>query len=48
MLRVYEIRVIRMISGPKRERQQRNEEEYIMSKFIISNLHKTLFEESYK
>jgi hypothetical protein len=48
MLKVFEIRVLRMIYGAKRERYQRNEEDYIMSKFIISNLHRILFEESNK
>jgi hypothetical protein len=47
-LRVFEIRLMRMISGHKRERKHRNEEEYIMSKFIISTLHKILFEEPNK
>jgi hypothetical protein len=48
-LRVFEIRVLRMISGAKREGQHRNEEEdYIMSRSIISTLHKILFEESNK
>jgi hypothetical protein len=47
-LRVSEIRVLRMISGLKWKRFQRNEEDYIMSRFIISTLHKILFEESNK
>ena len=47
-LRVFEIGVLRMISRHKRERQHRNEEDYIMSRFIISALHKILFEESNK
>jgi len=44
-LRVFEIRVLRIISGSKRERQHRIEEDYIMSRFIISPLHKILYEE---
>jgi hypothetical protein len=47
-LRVSEIRVLRMMSGPKRERYHRNEKEYIISRFIISNLHKILFDGSNK
>jgi len=47
-LRVFEIGVLRMIYGPKRARQHRNEEDYIRSRFIISTLHKILFEESNK
>ena len=31
-LRVFEIRVLRVISGPKWERFQRNEEDYSMSR----------------
>ena len=49
-----EIRVLRMISGPERERKQRNEEDYIMRRIIIiiiiiiiiSTLHKILFGKS--
>ena len=47
-LRVFEIRVLRMVCGAKRERKQRNEEDCVMSRFIISTLHKILFEESNK
>jgi hypothetical protein len=47
-LRVFEIWVLRMISGGKSERKQRNEENYIMNRFTISTLHKILFEESNK
>jgi hypothetical protein len=47
-LRVFEIRVFRIISGAIRERLPRNEADYIMSKFIIYTLHKILCEESNK
>jgi len=35
--RVFQIRVLRMISGPERERFQRNEEDYIMSRIQTNN-----------
>jgi hypothetical protein len=47
-LRVFEVRVLRMISGPKRERKHRNEEDCIMRRFIISTTHKILFQKSNK
>jgi hypothetical protein len=45
---VLKIRVLRMIPGPKRGRYHRNENDYIMGRFIISTLHKILFEKSNK
>ena len=42
-LRVFEIRVLRVISGKGNRGMKKN-----MSRFIISTLHKILFEESNK
>jgi hypothetical protein len=47
-LSVFEIMVLRMISGAKWEKEQGNEKDYIMSRFIICTFHKISFEESNK
>ena len=46
-LSVFEVRVLGMIFGPKREREHKNDNDNNMSRFILFNLQKILFLKSH-